>query len=208
LWILENVSLLSEVEGGPILEGTIVDINEQKRALEALRASEAKYRVLIENLEQMHLLKDRELRFVAANKNFCACLGHTEAEIVGKSDYDFYPSELADKLSGRRPASPGPGPRHSYPGAKPAARQAADGAGHQDAREGWKRPGRGRPRHFLDVSEQAVLEEQLRRRKKWMPSASSRGASRTISQLLTSSSAISPSCLGKNHSHPSWSRKC
>ncbi|MBI3411235.1 MAG: PAS domain S-box protein [Planctomycetes bacterium] len=97
LWILENVSLLQEADGDPILEGTIVDINDHKQALEALKASEAKYRVLIENLEQSIFLKDRDLRFVAANKNFCACVGLTEAEIVGKSDYDFYPVDLADK---------------------------------------------------------------------------------------------------------------
>ena len=49
----------------PVLEGFITDITERKRAHEALRESEAKYRSLIENLTQSVFLKDRDLRFVA-----------------------------------------------------------------------------------------------------------------------------------------------
>jgi PAS domain S-box-containing protein len=68
---------------------TARDISERREA-------EAKYRALIENLEQSIFLKDAKLRFVAANGPFCRGLGRTEAEIVGKTDYDFYPRELAD----------------------------------------------------------------------------------------------------------------
>jgi len=91
--VLEKCQLAERVEGGPILEGTIsISRTEARPWRPCAPPAEAKYRVLlIENLEQSIFLKDRELRFVAANKNFCACLGHTEAEIVGKSDYDFYP---------------------------------------------------------------------------------------------------------------------
>src|SRR5206468_1919590 len=44
------------------------DITSRKRVEEAVRASEAKYRSLIENLEQGIFLKDRDLRFVAVNR--------------------------------------------------------------------------------------------------------------------------------------------
>jgi PAS domain S-box-containing protein len=70
---------------------------ERARAEEALRASEAKYRALVENLEQSIFLKDADLRFVAANGPFCQGLGRPESEVVGRTDYDFYPRELADK---------------------------------------------------------------------------------------------------------------
>jgi PAS domain S-box-containing protein len=73
------------------------DITEQKRQEEALRASEAKYRTLIENLEQNIFLKDEHLRFVAVNRVFCRQVGLPEAEIIGKSDFDFYPAHLAEK---------------------------------------------------------------------------------------------------------------
>lgn len=74
-----------------------IEMGERKQAEGALRSSEAKYRSLIENLEQGVFLKDPELRFVAANKHFCQGLGKVEADIIGKSDLDFFPPELAEK---------------------------------------------------------------------------------------------------------------
>jgi PAS domain S-box-containing protein len=79
------------------LVGVSRDVTEHQRAEAAVRASEAKYRTLIENLEQCIFLKDEQLHFVAANRNFCARLGVPEAEIVGKTDFDFFPARLAEK---------------------------------------------------------------------------------------------------------------
>jgi PAS domain S-box-containing protein len=52
-------------------------------------------RMLIENLEQCVFLKDIESHFVAVNRRFCEALGRSEAEVLGKTDFDFYPPELA-----------------------------------------------------------------------------------------------------------------
>ena len=45
----------------------------------------------------MILCKDLEGRFTFANEKFCAELGTTLEEIKGKTDLDFFPSELAEK---------------------------------------------------------------------------------------------------------------
>src|SRR5262249_45077174 len=79
------------------LVGVSQDITEKVRVEEALRAGEAKYRSLIENLEQSIFLKDRDLRFVAANRKFCEGIGRTEAEVAGCTDFDFFPTSLAEK---------------------------------------------------------------------------------------------------------------
>ena len=71
---------------------------ERRRAEESSRASAATYRTLIENLEQCIFLKDDQFRFVAVNPPFCRAVGRAEAEIVGRSDFDFYPPELAEKF--------------------------------------------------------------------------------------------------------------
>ena len=37
-----------------------------------------------------------DLCFVAANKRFCESVGRSEADIVGRTDYDVYPRRLAE----------------------------------------------------------------------------------------------------------------
>jgi PAS domain S-box-containing protein len=73
------------------------DITERLRTESAIRSSEAKYRSLVENLEQSVFLKDRDLCFVAANKRFCESVNRAETDIVGRTDYDLYPRRLAER---------------------------------------------------------------------------------------------------------------
>lgn len=97
-WVRNSVRASEGAQGqGLRLDGVVTDIEQRKRAEEALRASELKYRSLAENLEQCVFLKDHELRYVAANQRFCDALGRSEADIVGKTDRDLYPLHLAAK---------------------------------------------------------------------------------------------------------------
>jgi PAS domain S-box-containing protein len=73
------------------------DITERKEAEELVRASEALYHSLVEYLPQNIFRKDLEGRFTFANRKFCAILGKPLGDIVGKTDYDFFPKQLADK---------------------------------------------------------------------------------------------------------------
>jgi PAS domain S-box-containing protein len=84
-------------EGKPATCGFLSDVTESRRSEEAVRSSEAKYRTLIENLSQSVFLKDKELRFVAANEPFCRSFGRTAPELIGRDDYFLFPRHLADK---------------------------------------------------------------------------------------------------------------
>ncbi len=70
---------------------------ERKRAEEALRESEKKHRELTENLPQRIFHKDTNLVYVSCNKHYAKDLGITPDEITGKTDFDFYPKEVAEK---------------------------------------------------------------------------------------------------------------
>jgi PAS domain S-box-containing protein len=79
------------------LHGVISDITDRRQAEEVLTITESRYRTLIENLTQSVFLKDEQLRFVVVNRPFCQGLGRAAAEIIGKTDFDFYPPGLAEK---------------------------------------------------------------------------------------------------------------
>ncbi|HEY2931032.1 MAG TPA: PAS domain S-box protein [Acidobacteriota bacterium] len=73
------------------------DITASKRAEGALRESEERNRTLLASLPQRIFFKDRNSRFVSVNDAFARDLGMSPADIIGKTDYDFAPRELADK---------------------------------------------------------------------------------------------------------------
>ncbi|MBM3875380.1 MAG: PAS domain S-box protein [Verrucomicrobia bacterium] len=81
----------------PLLARSLRYAIERKRAEEALRHSEAFYQSLVDNLPQFILRKDPQGRFTFGNQKFLAELGRPMEEIVGKSDFDFFPPELAEK---------------------------------------------------------------------------------------------------------------
>jgi PAS domain S-box-containing protein len=95
-WVRNRV-LATRDDFGIRLDGVVMDIDEQKRAEEALRASESKYRALAENLEQCIFLKDNELRYLAVNQRFCQALGRSPVDILGQTDRLLYPPHLAAK---------------------------------------------------------------------------------------------------------------
>ncbi len=77
--------------------GIIHDITERKLAEERLRNSEALFQSLVETLPQNVFRKDLSGRFTFANQRFCQSLGRPKADILGKTDFDFFPPALAEK---------------------------------------------------------------------------------------------------------------
>jgi sigma-B regulation protein RsbU (phosphoserine phosphatase) len=98
IWISENCRAIRD-PGGCLLfyEGTVEDITQRRQAEENLVHSEALYHSLVETLPQFIFRKDLEGRFTFGNQQFCRMLGRTLGEIVGRTDFDFFPPALASK---------------------------------------------------------------------------------------------------------------
>jgi two-component system NtrC family sensor kinase len=80
-----------------LLEKLEIELAERKKAEEALRESEGFYHSLVESLPQTILRKDLEGRFTFVSAKFSHELGKPFEEILGKTDFDFFPPELAEK---------------------------------------------------------------------------------------------------------------
>ena len=78
-------------------EEFIQQTKRREQAERALRESEAIYKSLIESLPLNVFRKDLSGRFVEANQRFCDTLGKPLAEILGKTDLDFFPPEQCQK---------------------------------------------------------------------------------------------------------------
>jgi len=114
---LDNINLHKDgrerhvwTSGMPILadDGTLLgyrgldrDITERKLAEKALRDAHERQRTLIDALPDLIWLKDPDSVYLACNRRFEEFFGATEAEIVGKTDHDFVPRELADFFRAR-----------------------------------------------------------------------------------------------------------
>ncbi len=75
----------------------MVDITERERAEEALRESQLLYHSLVEGSPLSICRKDLAGRFTFANQRFLELSQITLADLVGKTDFDLHPSELAEK---------------------------------------------------------------------------------------------------------------
>ena len=97
IWLILNLSVTPADDAGETLvQGTLVDITERKRAEEALAGERNLLRALIDNTPDLVFVKDRQSRFVVANTAVARAFGIEKPEqVIGKTDFDFSPSSLA-----------------------------------------------------------------------------------------------------------------
>ncbi len=94
---LEISSRLIYEEGRPIgFQGIARDISERKRAEQALREERNLLQAFMEALPDHIYFKDREGRFLRANRAQAASFGFSDpSQLVGKTDFDFFTEEHA-----------------------------------------------------------------------------------------------------------------
>ena len=73
------------------------ELAQRRKVEQALMESEAFYQSLVETLPLALLRKDLQGRFTFANRLLCEAFRKSADEILGRTDSDFFPRELADK---------------------------------------------------------------------------------------------------------------
>jgi PAS domain S-box-containing protein len=92
-----NTTSITNTEGkfvGAI--NTLLDLNDLKMAEEALLESKTRYQTLVKTIPDLVWLKDIHGVYLSCNHTFERLFGAREADIVGKTDYDFTDKEQAD----------------------------------------------------------------------------------------------------------------
>lgn len=85
-----EVSLrLIEVAGQPFYQGIIRDISERKKAEQARRESEERFRMMFDQGMLGVVLNDSDGRFLRVNQAFCRLTGYEEKELLSKSFVDI-----------------------------------------------------------------------------------------------------------------------
>lgn len=98
IWIEENCRAYRDGQGKLLYyEGTVEDITQQRMTEEALKLSESLYHSLVESMPQGVFRRDLNGKFTFANQPYCKHVGRKLEDILGKSDFDFFPKEAADK---------------------------------------------------------------------------------------------------------------
>ncbi|MGI6711377.1 MAG: PAS domain S-box protein [Bacillota bacterium] len=99
-WISENAQGVFDDEGNFLfIIGIIIDVTEYKKTEEALYRSEAKYRSLVENLNEIVYLLDTNTRILYVSPNIEALSGYSLDELNGKSFIDFvHPEDKAERI--------------------------------------------------------------------------------------------------------------
>jgi two-component system cell cycle sensor histidine kinase/response regulator CckA len=98
--ILESsVYLIRNAKGEPVgFRGITRNITERKRAEEALRQSEEKYRTILESIEDGYYEEDLAGNFVFFNEAICRIYGYPKEELLGLNYKKYTNEETAKRL--------------------------------------------------------------------------------------------------------------
>jgi PAS domain S-box-containing protein len=102
-WVLERGLAISRPDGSFALDGAIFDITESKRAEEAIKENEAKFRAFVETTAEWVWAIDLDGRHTYANPAVERILGYTPEELVGQSAFAYMHPEDRERIAEELP---------------------------------------------------------------------------------------------------------
>ncbi|WP_228282617.1 PAS domain S-box protein [Rubrobacter tropicus] len=108
VWVRPAISAVRNADGEPeFLVGVVEDITERKRAEEALKESEERFRQLFDRSVDALLVHDERGRIMDCNAEACRSLGYSREELLSLSVGDFATNLLSEEERAEREAGGG-----------------------------------------------------------------------------------------------------
>lgn len=93
--LLKSVLLPEDEEGRKRILVALIDLTEQIRAEEALKLASLHWAQFIEASPDPMWMKDASGRYIACNKAWLKLVNRKEEDVIGKTDWELYPPDVA-----------------------------------------------------------------------------------------------------------------
>jgi len=93
--LFSSSTMMDEAGGMAGIVCIAKDITERKKAEDRLRKEEKLFNTFMDNISDSIYFKDKEKRFIRVNRLKAEHSGVDPEEMIGKTDFDFFPKEIA-----------------------------------------------------------------------------------------------------------------
>jgi diguanylate cyclase (GGDEF)-like protein/PAS domain S-box-containing protein len=93
--VFSSSTMMDKAGGMAGIVCIIKDITEYKKAGDRLREEKKLFNTLMDNISDSIYFKDKEKRFIRVNRVKAGHSGVSPEEMIGKTDFDFFPKEIA-----------------------------------------------------------------------------------------------------------------
>ena len=97
MWFLIHYQAIKWIDGQSVRLEIATDITKRKRAEQTVHEIQSQQKAILDNIPDMAWLKNRESTYIVVNEAFGKACGLNPAEVIGLTDYDIWPADLAEK---------------------------------------------------------------------------------------------------------------